>query len=596
VTRRFLVRLSVVVFCAGGSILAPAGCSNSIKPAEAPLPSVETGRGGDSVSAVDDDRQKAVLQNILQLLRDAATNPEGQRVDIAANNLNHYFESTPRERFKLSESTRALMMATPILGGGTIPEQGLLQMESPQFTQHDGRHIEDCLLYHAIASRVAKDGDDITRVRRIFDWVVRNISLVPPNSLSPPGVEQAKSRPYDVLLRGMATELSGSDWAERSWVFIALCRQIGVDVGLIAFDSKPQGQGAEPPVPIDPAKPQPSSTQIWICGAAIEDKLYLFDAALGLPIPGPGGQGIATLEQAATDPSILKRLDILEHDGNYMITSAELAANPITILMDSSSGFLSTRMKLLQPDLTGRDRMVVYRDPVEQAAAYKKALGARFGKVSFWSLPLEVQYRLFNDGAFVQSAIYALHGFEAELPLLHARIAQLRGDLLGAKRKYVEFRFAPLYPMNNKEKTPIPQQVQKSLLDPYATYFLALAHLENGGIEKATFLFQQALEVLPPATPGAPPNAMLRFGAWTNLGMIYEANGDYARAVRYYARRPPTTQFYGNLLRARELIWRDPMAIPPPEPTSESAKAAVPVAEANAAQPPAVGEQKQPAP
>ena len=41
------------------------------------------------------------------------------------------------------------------------------------------------------------------------------------------GLPQAFARPYDVLLRGMATEAQGV-WAERAWLFIALCRSIKV--------------------------------------------------------------------------------------------------------------------------------------------------------------------------------------------------------------------------------------------------------------------------------------------------------------------------------------------------------------------------------
>ncbi len=35
-------------------------------------------------------------------------------------------------------------------------------------------------------------------------------------------------------MRGMATE-EGGTWAERGWLFMSLCRQLGIDVGLITY-------------------------------------------------------------------------------------------------------------------------------------------------------------------------------------------------------------------------------------------------------------------------------------------------------------------------------------------------------------------------
>ena len=60
----------------------------------------------------------------------------------------------------------------------------------------DARHVEDCMLYQGIAARVAGPGDDLTRVRRVFDWMVRQVQLVPVGSLGSQGLQQAYARPY----------------------------------------------------------------------------------------------------------------------------------------------------------------------------------------------------------------------------------------------------------------------------------------------------------------------------------------------------------------------------------------------------------------
>ena len=90
------------------------------------------------------------------------------------------------------------------------------------------------MMYYGIANRVAGTGENIDRVRRVFDWVVRQVQLVPPGTLASARLPHVFARPYDVLLRGMATEAEGF-WAERAWLFMVLCRQLDIDTGLITY-------------------------------------------------------------------------------------------------------------------------------------------------------------------------------------------------------------------------------------------------------------------------------------------------------------------------------------------------------------------------
>ncbi len=119
---------------------------------------------------------------------------------------------------------------------GQDPTNVVKALSAPKWTIRDARHLEDCMLYHAVAARVAGEGDDLTRVRRLFDWLVRNVQLVPAESLAVPGRRQAQARPADVLFRGMATE--NGIWSERGWLFMSLCRQIGVDVGILTYSPR----------------------------------------------------------------------------------------------------------------------------------------------------------------------------------------------------------------------------------------------------------------------------------------------------------------------------------------------------------------------
>ncbi len=361
-----------------------------------------------------------------------------------------------------------------------------------------------------------------------------------------------------------------------SWAFIALCRQLDINVGLLVVPVPPEAStGSDDATTADAAPDQePASprAEVWICVALIDGVPYLFDCRLGMPVPGPGGEGVATLEQAATDPTVLTQLDLPGHP--YPMTAANVASDKVLVWIDSTLGNLSTRMRELQEKLAGRNRMILYRDPSEVDAAFDEALGDRFGGTDLWPMPMEVEFRLFNDPQFVESTQYAIYLFDSKLPLLPARIGQLNGQLDASVQSYVGFRFADR-PVQNNGKDPIPPQVQQ-LLDLYATYYLGLAKLDQGKPEQAKRFFEQTLTLLAETDPNEPPLAMFPYitlfaaGARTNLGLIDEAQGKLVEAVRHYnAGQPTKQQDHGNRLRALDLIWRDPF-VPDAPPASKT--------------------------
>jgi hypothetical protein len=403
---------------------------------------------------------------------------------------------------------------------------------------------------------------------------VRQIQLVPAGALGSRQLPQVVARPYDVLLRGLATESEGF-WAERSWLFIVLCRQLGIDVGLLTYS---KGNVVEPRVR------EPERTEggrlldvnkgakpviIWVCAALIDGHAYLFDARVGLPVPGPDGKGVATLDQALANPAILERMN-LPGQSPYGTSTASLLASPskIGVLIDSSSGFFSPKMKLLQRELAGKNRTILYRNPLEQRGHFHQVLGVRCGLVRLWGVPIEVENQLFTNPQFVQSTIQTLILFRTQYPLIYARIKQLRGDVSEAVREYVSFRLVENLSQADDKKKVIPKAIQEGL-DVYATNYLGLAHLEQNNLDRAESMFLRLIEMVPEPAPNQPFYSMFRWGAHANLGRIYEARGEYRQAIAHYSQSDGTMQRHGNLLRARELVWQDPMAlVPDPIPPS----------------------------
>ena len=111
---------------------------------------------------------------------------------------------------------------------------------------------------------------------------------------------------------------------------------------------------------------------------------------------------MATLEQALADPSILERMNI-PGLAPYSTSRAALLASPtkLGILIDSSPGYFSPKMKLLQRELAGKYRTILFSDPAEQRDHFTHVLGARAGAVALWEVPLQVEARLFTDPEYV---------------------------------------------------------------------------------------------------------------------------------------------------------------------------------------------------
>ena len=183
-----------------------------------------------------------------------------------------------------------------------------------------------------------------------------------------------------------------------------------------------------------------------------------------------------------TDPAILERMN-LPGLAPYGTSRASLLSSPtkVGILIDSSPGYFSPKMKLLQAELSGKHRTILYRDPADQRDQFTRAFGNHAGPISLWSIPLEVETRLFTDARYVESIQASLFLFRSEWPLLYARVKQLRGEFDEAIEDYVRFRFNENTPMVNNKKQVIPKEVQEGL-DAYATYYLALAHLERNDL------------------------------------------------------------------------------------------------------------------
>ncbi len=229
------------------------------------------------------EERAAILESVDHADPAGGLQPGGDNFELAVKKLNHYFEGTNPAEYQLESAAREYLRLQ-------LPPRMVDELENRNWSLRDTRHIEDCMMYYGIANRVAGTGEDLAQVRRVFDWVVRQIQLVPAGSLRAGRLPHAYARPYDVLLRGMATEAEGF-WAERAWLFIALCRQLGIDAGLITYTKNNTLDALDPEI----RRRSSRSRRPWlVCGRTeAADRLDLRgpDRRQGLPVRRPARPG-----------------------------------------------------------------------------------------------------------------------------------------------------------------------------------------------------------------------------------------------------------------------------------------------------------------
>jgi len=441
---------------------------------------------------------------------------------------------------------------------------------------YDGVFLCEAALLRDVANHIEPEKlDDVSVAQALFDWTVRNIQIDPQPAAdaTPEEYWLARHLPGEAVYFGAATPLG------RSWVFMLLARQRGLDVVLLAT-----------PDPSNPEQFRPWATALLTGG-----ELYLFDPTYGLPIPGPGGKGVATLAEAAADDAILRQMDI-PGDRIYPRKAADL--QKVTALLEASPGYHAPRMKMLQSHLTGQDRLVLTASPAELAEKLRAV--KHIDQIKLWPQPYEVlQERRTLSPQLQQAANLERVPFtipadpeqakkqqtsdephrreRTVLPLRLGRLLQLRGlfgssdrdrpaqpgqelsEVMENGAKYYYLRAIPTQDQSDEIARLVRNHVEiapgRSLSPEFlnafqrrrddAAYWLGIVAFEQGDLSTAAQFFG-------PMTLDAFPDGPWTNGARYNLARCYEAQGKLPEAIKLYeADRSP--QRYGNRLRAFRL-------------------------------------------
>ena len=294
------------------------------------------------------------------------------------------------------------------------------RLDAMEFSDYDGFALREAVWLRDVSNWArGEDRDPVGRAKELFDWTVRNIQFEANDALGwkPPDwiARQTQAQdgrlgwsplmPWETLLFGRATAM------ERARLFILLARQQNIDAVLLR-PGKAKGSGRKPP-------------PTWVA-VLVDGKLYLFDPALGLPIPAPDGVRLAdegstvdgpldiqpaTLSQVVADDALLRQLDF-DTRNPYGVTSADLKR--MVVLVEASPSYLSRRMKLVESRLEPKWKMVLTTSPTavaDRIVARLEELGIESER-RLWTFPFEtIQQRLQLDEKRIRHRLLAMLPF-----------------------------------------------------------------------------------------------------------------------------------------------------------------------------------------
>lgn len=477
-----------------------------------------------------------------------------------------------------------------------IPQEFHIAKEAVRFRRlrigvDDVFFIQEQMFFRDIARRVATGrtndealgewlkstrielGEDAVRglavCERLFDWTIRNIQL----EKSPPLVRRKKAaagplpeedkqphRPKDEPVSPGPGEkyyawevlLSGrGDAVDRARTFILLARQQGIPVVMLGLEDD------------EYIEPRP-----WLPAVLVQDHLYLFDTRLGLPLPGPGGLGIATLQEVIDNNQLLQALDAENgEDSEFTYPVRGFDGLRVVALVDAAPHALSRRMQLVQQKLAGDKKMVLTTSPSEMASRVRQCGG--LSDVQVWTLPYAcIRYRksIATDKEAVAQLLRPLAFIRQPTPLWFGRMLDFRGEYEmqdqrpGAKNRYMTSRPPTKFIRQLETDRTLQKTLKLDQLKPYArriqiqmiadrkqaaSYWLGLIAYESRELEVAVDYFQAR-------TLEAYSDCVWTHGAQYNLARTYEAMGETDKAVRLY-QQDTSPQRHGNALRAARL-------------------------------------------
>lgn len=307
-----------------------------------------------------------------------------------------------------------------------LDERELKEVTRSSFTLLDGIHLERNLMLRNIARGLSRVEEPDRRKREqqeaaaALAWTVRNIQLSNPTAEA--AIPEENHLPLTQVLR-----MGAGGALHRAQLFVDLMDQLDHDACLLAFP----GVTAE------------GSPRYWACGVLNQDgKIALYDTRLGMPIPAPGGEGVATLDQLCVRESLVLQ-QLKSGSDRYDVSSEDAIGAEVHLPVPLSA--LAPRMHYLQeqalPAVEGG--RVADRDAKDRFAAALKAINhAGIVRRVAWAARVEHRFHTVEEGGVSTTPRAELLVAKHTINNAGAFVAALPPQLLPSKEK--DFFEAPL--------------------------------------------------------------------------------------------------------------------------------------------------------
>jgi hypothetical protein len=398
------------------------------------------------------------------------------------------------------------------------------------FDPGDGQLLQEAVWLRDISRWAQGDNfNDLARAVALFDWTIRNVQLAGDENAPP-------HRPWRTLVDGRGTA------NERAWIFALLCRQQSLNVVILEVRAESQ----------PPASTQPPalSHPYYLPALVLDGQLYLFDTHLGLPLPGPNGEGVATLAQVQQDDAILRQLDL--DDAPYPLTSDDFKTVVASVV--ASPFELSRQAMQLESKLTGDNRLVLTVVPSNVAEELKSV--PTLSGVKLWDVPFRALHDQFSLGETERTKEALSFEPFAKRPLLwKARVRHFQGrrqrdagsdeDSLDDHREAAQL-YAKVRPPDAKiaRVASVDERRVDTMAKMAATYWMGLLSFDEGKFDVAENWFRR----VGAGHSDLPWSAGTRF----NLARSLEAQNKFDEAIQLLE-EDTSPQRHGNRLRARTL-------------------------------------------
>lgn len=381
------------------------------------------------------------------MLQSAIYHLQPDNVDLdeqaAVSVLNDWLQQTATFDPKSAGLTNEALASLP---DGWLTAEQKTKLTSPTFTVADAVYVRDALLTSSMAKYAAADHQsELDRVVAIFDFTMRTVTL------QNASVPQLPFPLREILILGQGTP------DDRAWTFAALLKQQRIDSVILQSKDDPEAR---------------------LVGVILDDKVYLFDTKLGLPIPRgddpPAGRITrpATIDEMQAHPDWWQALT-LRADQPYPWSTEQLDAADVFVYTAGESW--NGRMQQLEKVLPKESSCALYDPLVDTSSQTSLVKRIQVGhadwsadKLRPWPHPLNVADRVRQMSEQMQQLAMIFQ--RLRVPLVVDRPKKVRQKVMG--QEAIEeamgknpFREEAVFDMEGPKKIIAKDQLSKARIE-----------------------------------------------------------------------------------------------------------------------------------